>query len=367
MSSLVLLRITVVVALLAPAVSLGWGFNGHRRLASKLHEPLPNGCLRSFLQAQAQTAAFQDDACDPDRWRVEGSVNYDPNEWPRHFLNIDYAQPIESYPRDWAQVEARFGQYAVQNGQVPFRVEEMYAILVARFQAGNAADIAQQVAWMSHYVTDAFSPYHDTRYSDPKLNSTDTVGGHSRYESRMLQESTYIAAISAAANTHFGTVGRADPKHRIFDIIIVGNPLAAQVAQVDLQGQGDLAALYNGTRDLTARRWGDALTLLSSLVVSAWVDAGRPLITGMPTGCSNVAPQGELVLKGFALPVFSEDGGLQDAGTGVDAGADASPAFGGGAGGGPPQEAAQGCGCGSAAGAWLLPFLLVLGHRRRRL
>lgn len=368
-------RLTATALALLPALAFAWGFDGHRRLASKLHEPLPNGCLKTWLSVQTQATAFQEKSCDPDRWRSTTPNAYDPSctgscEAPHHYLNIDYANPITDYPRDWAAVQTRFGQYAVQNGQVPWHLERMYGELVTKFQSRDSAAVADHIAWMSHYVGDAFSPYHDTRYSDPKLSGSDTVGGHSRYESVMLDDnSTRIDNIASRANLYYGTIGRADAKNHIFDHIIVGNPLAAQIANADSQGGGDITALYNATSDLTARRWGDALTLMASLVMSAWVDAGKPVLTGMPSGCSNVEAQGAIVFRGYALPV-TPDAGVLDGGAGAGGGNGGSAGGGGfnaGTGGGTGASAdGAACGCSASTALWVLPALALLLLRRRR-
>ena len=60
-------RRLLLLALL-PNFAFAWGFDGHRRLASMMQEPLPaNHCLTAWFTAR-QTAALQDRACDPDRF-----------------------------------------------------------------------------------------------------------------------------------------------------------------------------------------------------------------------------------------------------------------------------------------------------------
>ena len=353
--------------LLLPSAALGWGYAGHRKLASKLAEPLPAGCLKTWVAAQAGKTTFQDQACDPDRWRETDAA-----EGSRHFLDIDWAQPPESYPRDWEGIQQRFGQYAAKNGTVPFRVEEFRNKLVQAFQAGDAAAASTAVAHLSHYATDAFSPYHDTKDANPKLNNVDAVGAHARYESDMLEVSSNMTALLTKAATFYGTVGKPVVPGQVFDVVLVGNPLAATVTAAYRNGNGDLAALYAGTSDLTARRFGDALTFTSSLVASAWVEAGKPTLSGMPSGCSKNIPEGEVVLRGYALPPPAPpqpDAGMppvEDAGQPgeQDAGSGEPPVE------EPPPEqtpVSESCGCGGqTAAAVLLPFTLLGRLRRRR-
>lgn len=367
---------TLLVLLLAPSVAFAWGFDGHRRLAKHMQDPLPStSCLRQWIAAH-QSTSFQDMAADPDRWR--GS---DPDEWPRHYLNIDWANPVSSYPREWADVETHFGRYAQANGQVPWRVDEYYGKLVQAFQSKNTSTILQTLAHTSHYVTDAFSVLHDTKNFDPN-------GLHARWESDMLDVSSYIDGITNLSLQYIGTVGRADPRNNVFDIVIVGNGLVPDLLAADQAatstdgGSYSLSKLYAQSKDLTARRWGDALTVMASLIATAWIEAGSPMLSGMPSGCSRSLPQEEIVLKGFPVP-----GGFThpDGGTEPDAGSDGGlpPQDGGSGGGGgaggqgggggtgaveePPPDA--GCqGCGGAAAALFLPFVLgmALASRRRR-
>ena len=349
---------------LLPATGFGWGFAGHRKLASKLAEPLPSGCLKSWLAAQTAKSTFQDLACDPDRWR-----STDANEWNRHFLNIDWAQPPSSYPRDWDGVVQRFGQYAEKNGTVPFRVEEYQAKLQQAFQAGDSAGAATLVAHLSHYATDAFSPYHCTKDSNPKLNNTDSVGAHARYESDMLEVSANMTALLAKGATYYGTLGRTDARNHTFDAVLVGNPLATTVTEAYRSGNGALDALYAGTSDLTARRMGDAVTFTASLVATAWVDAGSPTLSGMPSGCSKNIQLGALALRGYPLPPPAPpdagtpevpDAGTEDAGTPGEPPVETPD-------GGTEAPAPESCACGGeTAAAVLLPLGLLSRLRRRR-
>ncbi len=358
----------ICAVLLAPAVSFGWGFDGHRRLTANLDEPFPEGsCLRGFLAQYASQSSFQDQSCDPDRWRNDDPIECDSNrnspltcEAPRHYLDIDYADPIQTYPRDWAEVEARFGQYAVANGRVPWRVEELYGQLIEAFQAKNTTQVKNLVAYLSHYVTDAFSPMHDTKSQPGAL--------HLRYESDMLETRANIDAITDAMRPFYGTVGRAKPRDHIFDSVIVGQPLAQKLVTDDFNNTQNDAALYANSKELTARRWGDSLTMLASIIGSAWVDAGKPLLNGMPQACDTAFPQGEVVLKGYPLPPPpSPDAGVLDAGSGEvpdggGTGGEAEPTI-------PIDGGAGGCGCASAPFAPILAigsFLALAALRRRR-
>ena len=352
-----------VCLLLAPSLAWGWGFDGHRKLASMMHEPLPaNACLRGWVAAR-QTTALQDDACDPDRWRyTSAGAKYDPDEWPRHYLEVDWVVPPESYPRDWGNAQILLRNYAVKNGQVPWHVETRYRQLVNAFKSKDPAAILQELFLLSHYVTDAFSVLHNTKNFDPD-------GLHQRWESDMFDNNTQLNGIAADAKTYYGTVGWADPKNNIFDVVLVGNGLVGTLVAADQSHVGDMPGFYGAVRELTARRWGDALTLMASILWTAWAEAGAQVLPGFASNCSMAVPSQEIVLKGYppAGGFGHPDGGphlLDDAGSPMTPDASVGDDAGSGVPVTPFDEEAPACGCHVVPGSAGLFLLLVLGGMR---
>ena len=390
-----LVRAFLSIFLLVPSLAFAWGFDGHRRLALMMQDPLPaSHCLRAWFIAR-QTTALQDHACDPDRWR-----NTDSSEPPRHYLEIDWVTPIESYPRDWSRAQVQLGVYATRNGIVPWRVEEMYAQLVAAFAANDQAQILDKAFVLSHYVTDAFSLLHNTRFFDPN-------GLHARWESDMLANATRINSVESSARALFGTPGKTDARNNIFDVVIRGNGLVSQLTAADTAATSttvggacttdsecagsdycigntcrafDMTAFYNAVRDLTARRWADAATLMASILWSAWADAGAPNLTGFGASCSKTVPTGEPVLLGYPVTFTPPDGGTGGSGGSGGAGVSGGSAGTGGAGGsagsggtggsggagGGGEEIPPGCTCGSTPGLEFFGLLVVLARWRRQ-
>jgi hypothetical protein len=303
--------------------AFSWGFDGHRRLASMMHEQLPsNLCLKNWIVSK-QNTTNQNMACDPDRWRIASDPNYDMNEAPRHYLEIDYLNPIQSYPRDFNVVVSMLGnRVATQNGIVPWRSEEMFQQLVADFASKDETRIVKTLFTFTHYIADSFSVLHNTKNFDPNN------GLHSRWESDMLNPIANINAITTDARTYYGTAGRADVKNNIFEVVIAGNPLVPQLINFDLDaGSTNIQKLFINSRTLTAKRWGDAVTLLSSIVWTAWAQAGSPELSGFNASCSRAVPTNRIVAvgyppaAGFTLPTTPfPDAGIFDAGTLFDAG-----------------------------------------------
>lgn len=281
------------VAWVTPSLCFGWGFTAHRRLASLIQAPLPaQSCLKAWLSSK-QSAAWQDTACNPDRWRYMDSPQYDPNEWSRHYLEIDRINPPLAYPREWAEVQTTFGPYAVKNGQVPFRVEDMYGQLVEAFRAKNEQQVLTLAFLLSHYVTDSFSLLHDTLNFDPN-------GLHSRWETDMFSTSANLNGISQLAASYYGTPGTLDPRYATFDVVLVGNAQLPALLAADTANP-TMPAFYAAVKDLTARRWGDALTVLSSLLWQAWADAGAPELSGFSASCSRAKPSEPARIIGYPV------------------------------------------------------------------
>jgi hypothetical protein len=365
-------RFALCAAVVLPLVAQAWGFDGHRRLASLMQNPLPAGhCLRAWYLAQ-QTAALQDKSCDPDRWRAT-----DADEWPRHFLQIDQMSPPASYPRDYVVVVRTLGDRSARlNGTVPWRVDALYQELVAAFAEQDVPRILDRSFVLSHYVFDAFSVLHDTRNSDPNN------GLHARWESDMLSSASNLNAIASSAVGYFGTPGLADPLYNTFDIILVGNGLVPQLVQADLAADGGIAGLFTRSRELTSRRWGDGLTLMASILWTAWAEAGAPDLPGFSATCGREVPTAPAVLRGYPVPggftprppdggVEEPDAGVDDAGAGGGAGTGGGGVGGGvvpggGAGGGSTEPV--GCGCGADAAlvaAWGLAAWVTVRRPRR--
>ncbi len=336
-----------------------------------------NHCVRAWLKAR-QTPALQDSSCDPDRNRSCPGTTCDPLEPPRHYLEIDWVTPAGNYPRDFDAATALLGPTNVKrNGLVPWRVRDQYATLVAAFASKNETQILTTVFFFSHYVMDSFSVLHNTKNYDPN-------GLHARWESEMLQSNANINGIAGLAPTHYGTAGRADPLNNVFDIILVGNSKTAELIAADVATSSgadasvhDMAAFYVAVKDLTARRWGDAVTLMSSFIWSAWVQAGSPALEGFSASCSVTAPNQEIVLKGYPVPggfthPGADDGGfiMQDAGAGGASGGEGGAGGTGGAmssgGGGGEADRPMGCSCASSGGLFLGAILCLLARVRRQ-
>ncbi len=363
-------RLVAAAVLVLPLSAQAWGYRGHTKLAELMQDALPaDHCLRAWFEAR-NTTELQNLAFAPDQWK-----DNDAGEWTRHYLQIDRASPAADYPRRWEDVVAWRPQHAVGNGQVPWHVEQRYRQLVQAFESKNQTTILNEAFVLSHYVFDAMSVLHDTQHFDTPN------GVHERWESRIFNDSeARVNGVTATALTHLGTPGLVDPRNATFDLILVGNSLYPQLVTAD-QASANIPELYDNTRDLTARRWADGITLMSSILWTAWNEAGHPELTGFDASCSRALPQAELVVNGFPPPdgwthepdAGEGDAGVEapDAGEGGGAGGEGGSdgglwwtGGGGGGGSGGGGDGPESCTCSS--GATVLVLLGAFLARRRR-
>ena len=179
--------VALVLFVSALPVHLGaWGSDTHRELTGLAISLLPDG-LRPFFESRR--AFVVEHSVDPDLWRLAG---FD-EEAPRHFLDMDGygAPPFPGLPHEYDMAVQRYGREFVQrNGQLPWRLTEIYGNLVRAFEdvrkgvspyaLENAAFYA---AILAHYVGDAHVPLHAVVNYDGQL--TGQHGVHSRFESEL--------------------------------------------------------------------------------------------------------------------------------------------------------------------------------------
>lgn len=280
----------LVGVVLWPAVSLeAWGMDVHRFLTRRAIEGLPAG-IRPFFAAEIDFISER--SVDPDLWRIAGLSGARGDEPPNHFLDIDgldEPRPFTGVPRDWDGYVARYGaDRANQMGRLPWRVDEMYGRLVdALRQVGEggpsyAADNARYLsAVLAHYVEDANQPFHAVLNYDGQL--TGQRGIHSRFETTLVLRNRWTFTL---APVEIRPVQNA--RTFIFDTLVTSESLVQSILDADRRaaevderyGAAYYDALREGAGDVAIRRLSDSSSAVASLIVAAWIDAGRPDLSG---------------------------------------------------------------------------------------
>jgi hypothetical protein len=275
----------MVVAL--PASLSGWGMDVHRRITERALDGLPPEIKPFFDQ---QRAFIVEHSVDPDLWRVVDLRGELGEEDPNHFLDIDglgEPRPFRAVPRDWDAYVRKYGaEKANRTGRLPWRAEEIYNRLVTAFQGiakgtpAYAADNSRYLAGvLAHYIEDAHVPFHASANYNGQL--TGQVGIHSRFETELpLRNWTTLKLAPVTIRPIPGM------KDFIFDTLIASELLVGGILDADrraIQGRelyddGYFTQMLAATHVVLERRLSDAASGVASAIVSAWTEAGRPVL-----------------------------------------------------------------------------------------
>ena len=272
--------VALVLSALRP-VSIGaWGFNGHRFITDRAIDLLPPE-IRPFFQAYR--TAIVEHSIDPDTYRTMGFGD----EPPRHFLDMDaYGPfPFKNLPRDYKEAIAVRGQdFVIKNGTVPWRADEVYAMLRKAFTDQPAVpyardDIKLFSSVIAHYVGDSFQPFHAALNYDGQL--TNQQGIHARFETEMFDRyrdrlriaPAPAAQIPNAREFMFATL--TDSFSRVDAILAADREATSGRTHYD---DGYFAVMFEKTGPIMEQRLSGAITGVASLIMSAWIEAGRPAL-----------------------------------------------------------------------------------------
>lgn len=289
-------------ALVAPDVAAAWGTDGHEAIVRLAWRRLTDPCLRGLVDARLATVVVESMA--PDRWK-----GTDPDEAPRHYLNIDYEPEPASFPQPLEAAVQRYGESLLRSlGLVPWRTADMFGFLRDAMLAGDAELVARRMGHLGHYVGDAYSPLHATLNHDGQR--TGNVGLHNRWEVQMpraFRSELEVGAQLLAATT---PLPAPDALAGIFVALVSGAALVPDIVRVDIATMGNPRDLYDAHKDMVHRRWVDAAALLASLWQDAYRLAGRPFLAGMPASCGAPATgDGGVTAPDAGAAVASVDGG----------------------------------------------------------
>jgi hypothetical protein len=272
--------------LIAPAGLSAWGLDVHRVVTARALDGLPPE-IKPFFAARHEF--ISEHSVDPDLWRVVGLKGDRGEEDPNHFLDmdgLDEPRPFTNVPREWDAYVKRYGaERANRNGRLPWRTEEVYKLLVARFQdiakgqpyaADNAAYLS---AVLAHYVQDAHVPFHAVTAYDGQ--ATNQRGIHARFETalvlRVRDTLTWSPVrIRPVPEIKAFVFDRLAESEALVDPILAADRAAA--AGRDFYDDQYFEVFANAAKPIAQQRLNDAASSAASVIVAAWIEAGRPVL-----------------------------------------------------------------------------------------
>jgi len=275
------LRLQVPALLLAlihlPVPGLAWGERGHRLINAAAVENLPEP-LRSYFRAHK--AYLVEHANDPDLFAKD-----DRAERPHHYtdLDADDSFPFLDLQRQFVVQKAGPTARQLPHGDSIWQIERFTLRLADSLQRRRWEEADRDAVFAAHYAADLTQPLHTLKNYDGQL--TGQAGVHARFETelvnaladgwrldpppatfepdlraRIFKEATASFSYSNAvfASDHIAVFGRSylDPHYYVMFYGLAG-PLAEK----------QLAA---------------GASFVSSLWYTAWVRAGKPVLSGWP-------------------------------------------------------------------------------------
>ena len=267
-NSIRFIGVAVLIVLLS-----GWGHTGHYKISERIGESLGNkidgfGPWIKFIA---------DHSSDPDYRKA-----LDKSEGPKHYIDIDHYPEFQKTGKINSSLDtliARYGKSFVdEQGTLPWATLTAFDSLRYYFKQHDWHRARWWAANLSHYVGDGHMPLHIT--SNYNGQDTGNKGIHSRYESNMIsaysKEITgHVKPAEYIGNTDSLIFGYLYKSTLLCDSIFNADNRARQVAN-DTKSDAYLAALWKNTGQMTIEQFNEASYALSSLIYTAWVQAGSP-------------------------------------------------------------------------------------------
>lgn len=196
---------------------LYWGDVGHYTIGARACDRVAPADLRAFFVANREQISFDlQTIVDGNVRTPRGSLFYPladvpdmlfrflrhdrAHEGPNHFADMDdpldgddgptllsmFAEDEASLaPRTWIDFYERLDKPPSEMGLVPFRVAQLYRLIVDSLKAGDVDAALTAAGLLAHYLGDCSQPLHASRFHDGRPG--ERRGAHSRYETDMIR------------------------------------------------------------------------------------------------------------------------------------------------------------------------------------
>jgi hypothetical protein len=257
---------------------VGWGSVGHKIINKNFKLSMPQ--QMSFLSYWGDSLAAHGSDADIRK-------NKDTNEAPKHFIDIDsYAEFISAgrITQNLDSFIAIHGRTTVyDNGILPWAIIAAEDSLRNAFARRDWQKAMLFAADLGHYIGDGHMPLHITENYNGQL--TGQTGIHSRYETdfigkfstQITYEGDSVQYISHIADSAFAMI--------YYNNKYVDSVLAADIYAKSVSGGSYNTAYYNALwlklGGITTNLFKLASYRLACFIYTAWIDAGRPNLTGV--------------------------------------------------------------------------------------
>lgn len=253
-----------------------WGPRGHRLVNEHAIRTLPPE-LRPFFEAHRDWLIAN--ATLPDDW-----MDNDPSEWPHHHIAMErYARKFEQMPPTREEVVARAGKDFVEhNGDVIWWLPHATHQLAEAMRARHREEILVWAVAVAHYAADLSQPLHTTENYDGQLSGQ--RGVHVKFETQTVNYAADFLKLEPApprllADPFNSVLAQAERSFRRIDEVLKADRQARNMDQT--RGATYSALMVSKLNTLMKEQLEAGATLAGSLWLTAWVEAGRPDLSGL--------------------------------------------------------------------------------------
>ena len=279
-------------------VLISWGPFGHEHINHAAVLALPDP-LRVFFYNHIDFVTAESSVPDLRKYTLN-----DKAEKPRHFIDLENFGSPDSLPASLTEARKKYDDnFLQQNGILPWYIEEMMDKLTQAFREKRKTEILFLAADLGHYIGDAHMPLHTSANYDGQL--TNQKGIHAFWESQLpemfgdsynyyFKQADYINDIPKetwrmirASHSLIDTLLLADKELKqqfpAEDVYlkdasgnIVKNKFNSWVHSAEYSRQFNLK--LNG---MVERQMKEAIRATASFWYTAWVNAGKPELSGL--------------------------------------------------------------------------------------
>ncbi len=270
-------KIALLIIFICATFFIGWGWIGHSIINfNTIQSALPE---MDFFELWADSLAAH--ASDADYRRQS-----DPDEGPRHYIDIDnYPEFIGTgmINQDFDSLVAIHGNnFVIDQGILPWAILRKIDSLQTAFENDEWHTAMLHASDLGHYIGDGNMALHLTRNYNGQY--TGQNGIHSRYESNLI--SRYSNQIIYNGDTLKYIDNLSDyvfnmiyNNYNYVDSVLIADNIATAFAG-NTTSSTYYEKLWELTKSFTILLYKNASFKLTSLIYTAWVNAGSP-ITGV--------------------------------------------------------------------------------------
>jgi len=284
---------TGLIVLLGFSQLYSWGFFAHRSINRLAIYTLPPELMRYF---KTHANYLSEHAVDADKRRYSTE-----DEAPRHYLDVDHYEkelPLDSLPRRWSDAIEKYSEDTLKAyGIGPWHLQFMLYQLTEAFREKDERKMLKLAADLGHYCGDLHVPLHSTLNYNGQL--TGQKGIHGFWESRLPElfsesydfvvgPAVYLdrpsEAIWAAFEASHAAKDSVLTFERELDSIFNGDKYSYEIrgkASVKVYSKAYSEAYHKALNGMIERRMREAIHLLGSLWMTAWINAGSPDLTAV--------------------------------------------------------------------------------------